>query len=107
MRKIVVISAADARPGFALAGVRQFAGNTEDLPAALRGLARDPSIGAMIVDERLVTGAAQAQLRLLERRWTGLVIVLPAPVRPGRGEEEDYVLQLIRRAIGYQVRLGS
>jgi V/A-type H+-transporting ATPase subunit F len=106
VKKIVVIATPDARPGFALAGVRQLAADPDESLALLRELARDPSIGVVIVDERLVTGVVQEQLRDLERRWSGLVIVLPAPERAGRGEEEDYVLQLIRRAIGYQVRLG-
>jgi vacuolar-type H+-ATPase subunit F/Vma7 len=42
---------------------------------------------------------------VLEGRWPGLVVVLPAPLRT-QVAEEDYVLQLIRRAIGYQVRLS-
>jgi V/A-type H+-transporting ATPase subunit F len=42
----------------------------------------------------------------MERRWPGLVVMLPAP-REGARVEEDYVLRLIRRALGYQVRLGA
>jgi V/A-type H+/Na+-transporting ATPase subunit F len=106
VRKIVVIATPDARPGFALAGVRQLTSNADELPSMLRQLAGDPLTGVLIVDERLVTGLVQEQLRDMARRWPGLVIVLPAPQRAGRAEEEDYVLQLIRRAIGYQVRLN-
>jgi V/A-type H+-transporting ATPase subunit F len=106
MKKIVVVATPDARPGFALAGVRQLAAAAEELPAVLRELASDPAIGVVIVDERLVSGIVQDLLRDMARRWSGLVIVLPAPERAGRGEAEDYVLQLIRRAIGYQVRLS-
>ena len=40
-------------------------------------------------------------------RWSpGMVVLLPAPAA-GAPLEEDYVLRLIRRAIGYQVRLGA
>jgi V/A-type H+-transporting ATPase subunit F len=106
VRKIVVIAPPDARPGFALAGVRQLSASPEELPALLRQLVRDPANGALIVDERLATGGAREYIRELDRRWTGLVIVLPAPERAGAVTEEDYVLQLIRRAIGYQVRLS-
>jgi V/A-type H+-transporting ATPase subunit F len=106
VRKIVVIAPPDVRSGFALAGVRQLSASPEELPVLLQRLVRDPLHGAIIVDERLVTGGARAFIRELDRRWTGLVIVLPAPERAGAVADEDYVLQLIRRAIGYQVRLS-
>lgn len=106
MRKIVVIAPTDARPGFALAGVRQLSASPEELPVLLQQLVRDPVNGAVIVDERLATGRAREYIRELDRRWTGLVIVLPAPARDVAVAGEDYILQLIRRAIGYQVRLG-
>ncbi len=105
MRRIVVVAPADARHGFALAGVRQVTGEPAGLEAILGELLRDPATGVVIVDERLAGPAAQPRLRELERRSTALVVVLPAPgeaVRIG----EDYALRLIRRAIGYQVRLS-
>lgn len=106
MRKIVVIAPTDARPGFALAGVRQLSASPEELPVLLQQLVRDPVNGAVIVDERLATARAREYIRELDRRWTGLVIVLPAPARDVAVAEEDYIQQLIRRAIGYQVRLS-
>ena len=105
MRRIVVVAPADARHGFALAGVRQVTAEPAELEVTLRELLRDPATGVVIVDERLVEGPAQQRLRELERRSTGLVVVLPAPGEAVR-VEEDYALRLIRRAIGYQVRLG-
>lgn len=105
MKHVIVITPQDANPGFALAGVRQAATSTEGLPATLAAVAREPLTGVVIVDERLVDAAARDALRDMDRRWPGLVIVLPAPM-PGERAEEDYVLQLIRRAIGYQVRLS-
>jgi vacuolar-type H+-ATPase subunit F/Vma7 len=106
VKKVVVITPADARHGFALTGVRQLTSSPDDLPAKLRELTHDPLTGVVIVDERLAMGRAQEQIRDLERRWPGLVIVLPSPGQAVRAEE-DYVLQLIRRAIGYQVRLSA
>ncbi len=106
MKKVVVIAPPDARHGFALTGVREVTATPEELTARLREVASDPLTGVVIVDERLVVGAAPEQIREMERRWPGLVIVLPAPERARGAPEEDYVLQLIRRAIGYQVRLN-
>jgi V/A-type H+-transporting ATPase subunit F len=76
-----------------------------DLPKTLPELARDPAVGVILVDERLVVDLTEERIKELERRWPGLVIVLPAPAKAVR-IEEDYALRLIRRAIGYQVRLN-
>lgn len=105
MKGIVVITPPDATHGFELAGVRQLTAAADSTAAAVRELSRDPATGVVIIDERLVTRPLREQMRVLEGRWPGLVVVLPAPVR-AKIVEEDYVLQLIRRAIGYQVRLS-
>lgn len=105
MKKILVVTPQDASHGFALAGVRQLTASTEDLPATLQAVTREPLTGIVIVDERLVDARVREILRDMDRRWPGLVIVLPAPT-PVPRTEQDYVLQLIRRAIGYQVRLS-
>jgi V/A-type H+-transporting ATPase subunit F len=96
----------DARHGFALTGVRQTTLLPEQLRPELRALLDDARVGLVVVDERLAAGAMQGSLRDMERHWPGLVVMLPAP-REGARVEEDYVLRLIRRALGYQVRLGA
>jgi len=105
MKQIVVVTPADARRGFALGGVTQLTTVPEELPAMLGQLTREPETGVMIVDERLLTERAREEIAALERHWPGLVIVLPSPGK-AVAAEEDYVLRLIRRAIGYQVRLN-
>ena len=104
MKNIVTITPRDAAHGFALAGVKQLVRTPQELDATLLELMGDPATGVIIVDERLVAGPTQRRIEGLERRWPGLVVVLPAPGKLQR-PEEDYVLRLIRRAIGYQVRL--
>jgi len=96
----------DARHGFALAGVRQCTPAPGRLQDELRALIEDPGVGLVIVDERLADGAMQATLREIERRSPGVIVMLPAP-DPAARLEDDYVLRLIRRALGYQVRLGA
>lgn len=105
MKRIVALTPPDASHGFALGGVVQLTATPMDLPARLRQLAGERDTGVVIVDERLLSERARAEIATLERRWPGLVIVLPSPDAAGTAEE-DYVLKLIRRAIGYQVKLN-
>ena len=106
MKRVVAVTPEDARHGFALTGVQQVLPAPGQVQARVRALLDDPGVGVVVLDERLAAGELPAQLREIERRWPGLVVVLPAPEVAAR-LEEDYVLRLIRRAIGYQVRLGS
>jgi len=104
VKKIVFITPADARYGFSLTGVRQMVLAPPELGKTLRTLVDDTAVGLVVIDERLTSSLAPARLRAIERRWPGVVIVLPAPEKAAL-PEEDYALRLIRRAIGYQVRL--
>lgn len=105
MKRVVVLTPPDARCGFALTGVEQRTLVPAQLMAELRALIAESEVGLVIVDDRLAGAVPQPALRDLERESRGLLVRLPAP-QPGVLPGEDYVLQLIRRAIGYQVRLG-
>jgi V/A-type H+-transporting ATPase subunit F len=105
MKRIVFLTPPDARHGFSLTGVRQQVADPRSLETALLELTSDPGVAVVVVDERLIEPAVQDRLTWLERRWSGLLVVLPAP-EPRAETGEDYALRLIRRAIGYQVRLN-
>jgi len=106
MKRVAVITPPDARHGFALAGVLQRTPVPDQLRSELRALLADPEVGLVALDERLVSGDLRGMLREVERHTPGVVVLLPAP-QAGARLEEDYVRRLIRRAIGYQVRLGA
>lgn len=105
MKRVVVLTPPDVRCGFALTGVEQRTLVPDQLLAELRTLLEDREVGLVIVEDRLAGAVPQQALRELERRSRGLLVLLPAP-QAGAEFEEDPVLRLIRRAIGYQVRLG-
>ncbi|HXX56710.1 MAG TPA: V-type ATP synthase subunit F [Thermodesulfovibrionales bacterium] len=104
MKRIVFITAPDAEYGFRLAGVVQYTGRPEDAEGTLKEIMTDPATGLVILDERLMKGIAEERLREIEKVWQGIVLILPAPEKAG-ALVEDYVARLIRRAIGYHVRL--
>ncbi len=106
MKNIVFITPRDANYGFSLTGLPQHAVEATAFEETLKKTMEEPGNGLVIIDERLVGtgGAFEERMRELERAWHGVLLVLPSPVKPP-AEAEDYAARLIRRAIGYHVRL--
>jgi V/A-type H+-transporting ATPase subunit F len=105
VKKIVFLTPPDARYGFSLTGVEQRVVQPSEAMEAMLKTTRDQTAGAVIIDERLVDAATQKLIAELERGWAGVVVVLPTTEKAAEAAE-DYLAQLIRRAIGYQVRLS-
>lgn len=105
MKKIVFITPPDAEYGFNLTGVTQYSVDVEEIEEVLKSVMAEPDTGVVVVDERLIKGINEERLRGMEERWHGVLLVLPAPERAGI-EVEDYAMRLIKRAIGYHVRLS-
>ncbi len=101
---IVFLTPEDARYGFSLSGVRQVVTDEAGSVEALERITGDRNVGLLFIDERLHWGINREWLEGLEKNWWGLIIVLPAPEKLVE-VPEDYAMQLIIRAIGYQVRL--
>ena len=101
---IVFLTPEDARYGFSLTGVRQVVTDAPGTVEALERITGDRGVGLLFIDERLHRSLNREWLEALEKNWWGLIIVLPAPEKLAE-VPEDYAMQLIIRAIGYQVRL--
>jgi vacuolar-type H+-ATPase subunit F/Vma7 len=102
--KVVFITPEDCRYGFGLAGATQLVTGGGETAGTLQQVAGERSVGLIFLDERLRLHLDEEWLAHFEKNWPGMLVILPAPERlaePG----EDYAMQLIVRAIGYQVRL--
>ena len=104
MSKVVFITPEDARYGFALAGAKQVISAGPECAATLRQVSANPAVGLIFLDERLRLHLDPEWLSHFEKHWPGMLVVLPAPENLAE-PVEDYAMQLIVRAIGYQVRL--
>lgn len=104
MKKIVFITPKDAEYGFSLAGVTQYAVTEKEAEGILKKVLVEPDAGVIVLDERLTKGINEERMREMEDKWYGVLLILPAPEKPVV-EMEDYALRLIKRAIGYHVRL--
>jgi V/A-type H+-transporting ATPase subunit F len=104
MKKVVFITPEDAEYGFRFTGAEQLVIKEEALEETLKTVVANEQTGLVVVDDRLIRGISEAKLRDMEKRWYGILLILPAPERPG-AEVEDYAMRLIKRAIGYHVRV--
>ncbi len=104
MKKIVFITPKDAEYGFSLAGIKQYAVTVEDAEGTLKKAFEEPDAGVIVIDERLTRVISEEMMGKAEKKWHGVLLILPAPEKPVV-EIEDYAMRLIKRAIGYHVRI--
>jgi vacuolar-type H+-ATPase subunit F/Vma7 len=104
VKKVIFITEPVARLGFALAGIDQYIAEPQELEDTLGKVMSDPENGLIVIDERLTAGVDEERMREIEGSWHGVIVVLPSPLA-GPGEIEDYAARLIRRAVGYHVRI--
>lgn len=104
MTGIVFITEEDARYGFSLAGSMQQTITADETEEVLRRTMEDPDVGVVVIDERLLRSIPEKRFAELEEKWFGLLVTLPSPA-PEVDHEEDYLQRLIRKALGYHVRL--
>lgn len=105
MSRIVALTPADADNGFACCGAIQHAVATGRAAETLERALNESHNGVVILDERLLEEVGEEMLHACERRWPGVLVVLPPPGTSAAGE--DYAMRLIRRAVGYQVRVRT
>jgi V/A-type H+-transporting ATPase subunit F len=107
LRLAVVVRPGDAL-GFRLAGARveEVAPGAE--AAAFRSLVAEPEIGVIAVEEGVLADVPPRVLRRARERGVPVVLPFALPRRWGdEGRGRAYVAALIRRAVGYGVKLGG
>ena len=93
--------------GFALAGIPvREASTPREASAAIEAIASQPDIGVVLVEQELFERLDEAQRQKLQKRPTPIIVPFPGPAWEEQASPaEAYVLELLRRAIGYRVRL--
>jgi len=104
MTRIIFITPEETPYGFAIAGFEQLLTDATLAEERLMLASAESDVGVIIIDERLLEQIEEEKLRQLHEKWPGILLVLPTPagVVP---VEEDYLQRLIRRALGYHVRI--
>jgi vacuolar-type H+-ATPase subunit F/Vma7 len=93
-------------PGFVLAGVAPDSlGPDEDIEPLLADLARHPEVGVVLLQEEIYRALPDDLRGRMERSAHPVVVPFPGPAREAAATAEERVIELLRRAIGYRVRL--
>ena len=94
--------------GLALAGVAPIEAATgADAAAVLARLSTTPARGGVVlIEQALYDALPAAARRQIRRDGTPVLMPFPGPVAAeGEARPEDELLDILRRAIGYRVRL--
>lgn len=105
-KDVVVVCRPELAAGFRLAGlsVRE-ALTPEEAAEWLQSVRRDGRGGVVLVDQQLYDGLSEDIRAGIEREAVPLAIPFPGPAWAAEEGAEAYVVRLLRRAIGYRVRL--
>lgn len=104
---VTVVCRPQVAIGFMLVGLRPIEVDDAQAAAArLLELASDRDSGVILIEEPLHNGLPPETRRALDRRALPMLVPFPGPAwaAPATAARE-YVVELLRQAIGYRVRL--
>ena len=104
-KRLIFFTEKDAQYGFSLAGFEQQVCASEELETLLEQFTQKPEYGLFVIDERLVTESIDKRLREMERGLDLVFIIMPPPAKM-EAKREDYAVRLLRKAIGYHIKLN-
>ncbi len=107
MSGFLVITFPDTSAGFRLAGIEvKEVPEDQDIQVLLHSLAESGDYGLLAVEERLLAKVPDEILRRIRKKGIPVIVPIDTPRSwDGEAERETYILRLIRKAIGYQVKI--
>jgi len=109
LSKALALLSQDLGAGFALAGVEvSIAADPAAARASLDAAISSRAYGIIIVQEELMRGMGEEARKAFADSTVPLIIEVPGELVWRMAEEapaDDYVAQLIRRAVGYQLNI--
>jgi len=104
--QLMVITSPGLSAGFALAGVPVFeASDGADAARQIGHLVDDMNAGVIIMDEPLYEDLPEEIKRDLRKSAHPVVIPVPGPDWTTETTAHEYIVEILRRAIGYRVKL--
>jgi len=107
MAKMLVVTDAETAIGFRLAGVDVLETNADDAQRAVEEVIASDRYGLVVIDEGLLADPVKAMERAMRGR--DLPVLLPMPGLSAAFDHEAdataYMQQLVRSAIGFDIKL--
>jgi len=105
--RVRVLASPAMAAGYRLAGLTtEEVANPDDVFARLAATAADPEVGILLVEQALLDAVPPIARRAVEHRALPIIVPIPAPDWTHTGADaESFIVELLRRAIGYRVRL--
>ncbi len=105
-RRLIVIAKPGLSAGFSLAGVKVLEAQDGAHAAEwLEDLVDDARAGVVVIEESLHQDLPDEVSRALRRAPFPVVIPVPGPDWTRETSAHEYIVEILRRAIGYRVRL--
>lgn len=105
-RRLLVVAGPGSSAGFALAGVPVIeAADASEAATRMERLLNDPDAGVVVVDDSLYRELPEELRRSLQSSAQPVVIPIPGPDWTSESSAHEYIVEILRRAIGYRVRL--
>lgn len=102
--ELVVIASHGSGTGFSLAGIGVISvSDPKDAARAIEEL--DPRVAVVVIEEGLYRDLPDELQRDLNRAAKPVVIPVPGADWSDESRAHEYIVQILRRAIGYRVRL--
>lgn len=97
----------DTSTGFQLAGIEvRKVKEDQDISSLLQDIIEGGEYGLLAVEERLLEKVPENILKRIRKKGIPVIVPIDTPRSwHGEAERETYILRLIRRAIGYQVKI--
>ncbi len=107
MSELLVITRTGASLGFQTAGLATLEVDSQtDISALLLDLQEEGRYGLIAIEESFLDKASEHAKKRLRKKGLPVIVPLNLPLRWGEEEAgESPVLRLIRRAIGYQIKI--
>jgi vacuolar-type H+-ATPase subunit F/Vma7 len=101
-----VVLRSEITAGFELAGLAVTRVDAaHDAADAIMQAAATADVGVVLVDDVLYRALPRELLLRLDREALPIIAPIPAPHRDVESEAEAYILEILKQAIGYRVRL--
>lgn len=103
---LLAVCSPEVAVGFELAGIRaERVATPAEGAARVRRALEQPGLGVLLVEERLFDALTAEDRRELGRRPLPMVVPFPSPAWGAASPPEAQIVEILRQAIGYRVRL--